>query len=80
VEGRPAHLPVEVLGLQVEREHVRQDGVHGSGDIPTRLCSQVGGRDPAHTVNVAKHARRSTLCERWREQPTGRPPRMPKRW
>jgi hypothetical protein len=44
-EVRPAHVPVEVLGLQVEREHVRQDSVHGSGDIPTRLWSQVGGRD-----------------------------------
>jgi len=43
-EVRPAQMPVEVLRLQVEREHIRKQGVHGSGNIPARLCFQIGGR------------------------------------
>ena len=42
-EVRPAHVPVEILSLQVKREHVRQDGVHRRRDVIGRRRSQVGG-------------------------------------
>ena len=51
---RPAHVPVEVLGLQVEREHVRQDGVHRAGDV--------AGRAALRSVGVASGA----TCRRLR--------------
>ena len=40
-EMRSAHVPVEVLGLQVEGEDVRQDDVHRSGDVSGRPRLQV---------------------------------------
>jgi hypothetical protein len=30
---RATHVPVEIFRLQVEREHVRQNGVHGTGNV-----------------------------------------------
>lgn len=42
-EVRAAHMPVEVLHLQMEREYVCQNGVHGSCDIFRRRRLQVGG-------------------------------------
>src|SRR5260370_39122647 len=32
-EMRTAHVPVEIFRLQVEREHVRQNSVHGASNI-----------------------------------------------
>jgi hypothetical protein len=32
-EMRPADVPVEILGLEVEREAVRQDGIERAGDV-----------------------------------------------
>src|SRR5262249_1260151 len=43
-EMRSAHVPMEVLRLHVEREHVGQNGVDGSGNGPDRLAAEVGGR------------------------------------
>ena len=52
---RPAHVPVKVLGLQIERKDVRQDGVHGPGNVLGRVGFQVGrggqrGLAPHHEV------------------------------
>jgi hypothetical protein len=41
-EMRPADVPVEVLGLEIERKAVRQDRVHGLGNLAHRLVGQVG--------------------------------------
>src|SRR5262249_57962698 len=43
-EMRSAHVPMEVLRLHVEREHVGQNGVDGSGNGTDRLAAEVGGR------------------------------------
>jgi hypothetical protein len=42
-EVRAAHVPVEVLGLEVEREHVGEDAVQCAGDILDGGGGQVGG-------------------------------------
>jgi hypothetical protein len=41
-EMRAAHVPVEILRLDVQREHVRQDAVHRRGDVFRRDQFQVG--------------------------------------
>ena len=41
---RAAHVPVEVLGFQVEREHIGQHAVQGGGDVLRGRWLQVGGR------------------------------------
>jgi hypothetical protein len=43
-EVRAAHVPVEILGFQIKREYVRQNGIHGTGDVLGRSGFQVGGR------------------------------------
>ena len=37
-----AHMPVKVFRLQVEREHIGQNGVQRPGDVPGRLGVKVG--------------------------------------
>jgi hypothetical protein len=37
-----AHVPMEVLGLDVKREHIRQDAVHCRSDVPGRHSFEVG--------------------------------------
>src|SRR5437762_12090538 len=39
---RAAHVPMEILGFQVEREHVRENGVHGAGYVPGRRTCEIG--------------------------------------
>ena len=39
---RATHVPVEVFGLHVEREHIRQDGVHRRGDVFGRRSREIG--------------------------------------
>src|SRR5262249_55616109 len=43
-EMRSTHVPMEVLGLYVECEHVREHAVQGRGDITHGVRPQVGGR------------------------------------
>jgi len=50
-EVGPAQVPVEVLGLEVEREHVRQDRVHHPGDIARRSGGQVSRRGEGGPLN-----------------------------
>src|SRR6266436_4531247 len=69
---RSTHVPVEVLGLHVEREHVRQDSVHCRGDVLRRCGAQVGAsseRSLAAELEVGLgflerfvHDRRPWLC------------------
>ena len=44
-EVRAAHVPVKILGLQVQREHIGQDAVHPAFDALGRGGAQIGGRD-----------------------------------
>src|SRR6267143_7035624 len=37
-----AHVPVEILGLQIEREHVRQNCVHGAANIFGGRTCEIG--------------------------------------
>jgi hypothetical protein len=39
---RARHVPVEVLGLQVERQHVRQEDVERTGDVAHRIGLEIG--------------------------------------
>ena len=43
-EVRPRYVPVEVLGLQVQREHVGEQDGERAGDIPRRGRSQIRRR------------------------------------
>src|SRR6202011_1804859 len=36
-----ADVPVEILGFQVEREHVRENGVHGAGNVFSGRTCQI---------------------------------------
>ena len=38
-----ADMPVEVLGLHVEREHVGEQRIQRTGDVPARIVAQIGG-------------------------------------
>ena len=40
-EMMPAHVPMEIFGFQIEREHVRKDRVHRSRDIPRGFMREV---------------------------------------
>lgn len=40
---RTGHVPVKILGLRLEREHIREQCREGCGDILCRLWGQVGG-------------------------------------
>src|SRR5262245_6782139 len=40
---RSADMPVEVLGLHVEREHVGEERIQRTGDVPARVVAQIGG-------------------------------------
>src|SRR5882757_7759381 len=40
---RTAHVPVKILGLRIEREHIREQCREGCGDILCRSWAQVGG-------------------------------------
>src|SRR5438132_4385676 len=37
-----AHVPVEIFRFQVDRKHVRQDSIHGAGNIFAGRTHQVG--------------------------------------
>src|SRR3954467_2498155 len=39
---RTAHVPVKILRFQVEREHIREDGVHGAGNIFGDRTGEIG--------------------------------------
>src|SRR5437762_4517948 len=39
---RAAHVPMEILGFQVEREHVRENGIHGAGNVLGRRTCEIG--------------------------------------
>jgi hypothetical protein len=41
-EVRATHVPVEIFGFQIEREHVGQNGVHCRCDVPGRRSCEVG--------------------------------------
>jgi len=41
-EVRPAHVPMEVLGFEVEGKYIRKQGVQGSGDIGDGRWSDIG--------------------------------------
>jgi hypothetical protein len=41
---RPRHVPVEVLGLQVQREGVGQQGRQATTDVAARFGAERGGR------------------------------------
>ena len=41
-EVRTTHVPVEIFGFQVEREHVSQNGVHRRCDVPGRRSCEIG--------------------------------------
>src|SRR4029453_16626761 len=41
-EVRTTHVPVEIFGFQVEREHVSENGIHCSCDIPGRRSREIG--------------------------------------
>src|SRR5260370_38433189 len=42
-EVRPAHVPVEVLGLEVEREYIRKQLAERIGDLSNRSAAEAGG-------------------------------------
>ncbi len=39
-EMRSGHVPVEVLGFEIEREHIRQHGGCAGGDVLHRVATQ----------------------------------------
>ena len=41
-EVRSAHVPMEILGLEVEGEHIGKQRVQGSGDVGDCLWSDIG--------------------------------------
>jgi hypothetical protein len=41
-EVRTAHVPVEIFGFQIEREHVSQNGIHRRCDVPGRRGCEIG--------------------------------------
>jgi len=53
-EMRPADVPVEVLGLEIEREAVRQDGVERTGNVLTGVGAQIGRRLQARRAVVSR--------------------------
>src|SRR5271165_4214925 len=71
-EVRAAQVPVEVLGLQIKREHVRQDGVHGSRDVPSRISFKVSWGDQwnflrhfsrfIHNISLVESSDRLTIA------------------
>src|SRR5262249_15875212 len=75
-------VPVEVLGFQVQREHIRQDGVHRPADVLGRRPGQIGWGDQhaplrgAHGTLVPDynclihHARPPSLLTRGISSPT----------
>jgi hypothetical protein len=54
---RSAHMPVEVLGLHVEREHVGEQRIQRTGDVSARIVPQIGGGDEGRLAAV--------LCSRF---------------
>jgi hypothetical protein len=44
-EMRSAHMPMEVLGLEIEREHVGEQRIERSGDVAAGIVAEVGRRD-----------------------------------
>src|SRR5438094_3735345 len=54
-----AHVPVEVFRFQVEREHVRQNGVHCSGNVLGGGTCQIG---PGCQWSIASLAKLCSFC------------------
>ena len=42
-EMRSADVPVEVLGLQIKREHIGEQRVERAGDIAAGIVAEIGG-------------------------------------
>ncbi len=42
-EMRAAHVPVEILGFEVQSEHIREDAVHTRRDILRGFRAEIGG-------------------------------------
>ena len=43
-EMRPTHVPMEVLGLQIQREYIGEDCVHAGRDVPRGRGPQIRRR------------------------------------
>ena len=43
-EMRPADMPVEILGLEIEREHVGEQRIEGAGDVAAGVVAEIGRR------------------------------------
>ena len=43
-EVRAGHMPMEILGLQIEREHVGEQDIERAGNLRNRVGAQVGRR------------------------------------
>ena len=43
-EMRPAHVPMEILGLEVEREGVGEQRVERAGDVAAGIVAEIGRR------------------------------------
>src|SRR5439155_27084038 len=51
---RTTHVPVEIFGFHVEREHLSQNGVHRSSDVPGRRTCEIGPRFQWRFTSVQK--------------------------
>src|ERR1022692_709699 len=38
------HVPVEIFGFQVQREHVGKNPIHTAGDVLSRVCAKITWR------------------------------------
>src|SRR5690606_14107104 len=61
-EVRPAHVPVEVLGLEVECEDVGQNEVHRRGHVASGTLLQIGRSRQTRVLPL--HQGLATLCGR----------------
>jgi hypothetical protein len=43
-EVRAGHMPMEILGLQIERKHVGEQDIERGGNLWNRIGAQVGRR------------------------------------
>ena len=41
-EMRPADMPMEILGLEIEREHIGEQRVERAGDIAAGIVAEIG--------------------------------------
>src|SRR5262245_3434567 len=43
-EMRSAHMPMEILGLEIERKHIGEQRIEGAGNIAARIVAEIGRR------------------------------------